>query len=100
MNLNGACRDNCGSPFMYNDVTFELEPNPDFLFQYGRECVERCPKCKICKTVCFSRLRYDLRVHATQVTAVLNHETVLVENVPMYAQLNIARYDCCHQATA
>ncbi|XP_071792243.1 blastula protease 10-like [Asterias amurensis] len=44
VNLNGACRENCGSPFMYNDVTFELEPNPDFLFQYGRECVERCPK--------------------------------------------------------
>ncbi|XP_022101382.1 cubilin-like [Acanthaster planci] len=42
--LDGRCRTDCGPAFIYNEVTFELEPNPDFKFQHGYQCVEKCPK--------------------------------------------------------
>ncbi|XP_060793411.1 receptor tyrosine-protein kinase erbB-3b isoform X2 [Neoarius graeffei] len=39
----GACVSHCPQPHIYNKHTFQLEPNPDAMYQYGSICLRTCP---------------------------------------------------------
>ncbi|KAI4892904.1 hypothetical protein NFI96_021483 [Prochilodus magdalenae] len=43
VNHSGACVPHCPQPIIYNKQTFQLEPNPDAMYQYGSVCVAKCP---------------------------------------------------------
>ncbi|XP_072552160.1 receptor tyrosine-protein kinase erbB-3b [Salminus brasiliensis] len=43
VNHSGACVPQCPQPLIYNKQTFQLEPNPDTMYQYGSVCVPNCP---------------------------------------------------------
>uniref|UniRef100_A0AAR2IGI5 Receptor protein-tyrosine kinase n=1 Tax=Pygocentrus nattereri TaxID=42514 RepID=A0AAR2IGI5_PYGNA len=43
VNHLGACVPHCPQPLIYNKQTFQLEPNPDAMYQYGSVCVAKCP---------------------------------------------------------
>ncbi|XP_053564090.1 receptor tyrosine-protein kinase erbB-3 isoform X2 [Bombina bombina] len=42
-NDSGACVPHCPQPFIYNKLTFQLEPNPNAKYQYGGSCIKSCP---------------------------------------------------------
>lgn len=39
----GACVPHCPQSHIYNKHTFQLEPNPDAMYQYGSICLHTCP---------------------------------------------------------
>ncbi|MCJ8741867.1 hypothetical protein PDJAM_G00075710 [Pangasius djambal] len=39
----GACVPHCPQSHIYNKHTFQLEPNPDAMYQYGSICLHKCP---------------------------------------------------------
>ncbi|KAK3546894.1 hypothetical protein QTP86_003767 [Hemibagrus guttatus] len=39
----GACVPHCPQSHIYNKHTFQLEPNPDAMYQYGSICLYKCP---------------------------------------------------------
>ncbi|XP_062872148.1 receptor tyrosine-protein kinase erbB-3b [Trichomycterus rosablanca] len=43
VNHSGACVPHCPQPLIYNKQTFQLEPNPNAMYQYGSVCVHKCP---------------------------------------------------------
>ncbi|XP_066526360.1 receptor tyrosine-protein kinase erbB-3b [Hoplias malabaricus] len=43
VNHSGACVSHCPQPLIYNKQTFQLEPNPNAMYQYGSVCVPKCP---------------------------------------------------------
>ncbi|XP_076840273.1 receptor tyrosine-protein kinase erbB-3b isoform X2 [Brachyhypopomus gauderio] len=43
VNHSGACVPQCPQPLIYNRQTFQLEPNPDAMYQYGSVCMHKCP---------------------------------------------------------
>lgn len=42
---DGQCKEHCPPLTIYNEVTFNQEPNPDAKYKYGTLCVDQCP-CK------------------------------------------------------
>ncbi|KAL2104276.1 hypothetical protein ACEWY4_001144 [Coilia grayii] len=42
-NDSGACVPQCPQKLIYNQHTFQLEPNPNVKYQYGSICVHQCP---------------------------------------------------------
>uniref|UniRef100_A0A6I8P4Y4 Receptor protein-tyrosine kinase n=1 Tax=Ornithorhynchus anatinus TaxID=9258 RepID=A0A6I8P4Y4_ORNAN len=42
-NDSGACVNRCPLPLIYNQLMFQLEPNPNIKFQFGGVCVASCP---------------------------------------------------------
>ncbi|XP_063064417.1 receptor tyrosine-protein kinase erbB-3b [Engraulis encrasicolus] len=42
-NDSGACVPQCPQKLIYNQQTFQLEPNPNVKYQYGSICVPQCP---------------------------------------------------------
>ncbi|XP_046725655.1 receptor tyrosine-protein kinase erbB-3b isoform X2 [Silurus meridionalis] len=43
VNYSGACVPHCPQSHIYNKRTFQLEPNPDAMYQYGSICLHKCP---------------------------------------------------------
>ncbi|TSL61272.1 Receptor tyrosine-protein kinase erbB-3 [Bagarius yarrelli] len=50
---NAECAGGCTGPketdcfsHIYNKHTFQLEPNPDAMYQYGSICLKKCPVCE------------------------------------------------------
>ncbi|XP_030624452.1 receptor tyrosine-protein kinase erbB-3b [Chanos chanos] len=43
VNESRACVSRCPQPHIYNRHTFQLEPNPNAMYQYGSYCVKECP---------------------------------------------------------
>ncbi|XP_030631907.1 receptor tyrosine-protein kinase erbB-2 [Chanos chanos] len=42
-NDSGTCKGSCPPPTLYDPITFQSKPNPDFKFSFGATCVKQCP---------------------------------------------------------
>lgn len=43
VNYSGSCVPHCPWPVVYNQQTFQVEPNADAMYQFGSICVPKCP---------------------------------------------------------
>ncbi|XP_051947323.1 receptor tyrosine-protein kinase erbB-3-like [Xyrauchen texanus] len=43
VNHSGACVPHCPWPLVYNQQTYQLEPNSEAMYQFGSICVPKCP---------------------------------------------------------
>ncbi|XP_051962113.1 receptor tyrosine-protein kinase erbB-3-like [Xyrauchen texanus] len=43
VNHSGACVPHCPWPLVYNQQTYQLEPNSEAMYQFGSICVHKCP---------------------------------------------------------